>query len=345
MGVSGQYHGERRETSEEWVWFKSIATTIDRNLTEFLRQQIRTLIQSAGAEGGVLGLRSLKVSTLSVTTLLTLTFASGSVSAQTTPAYLQINGQDSQQQAFGDDVPNYGVARTEKLPENLVKAANYGNPSAQIQLGLQYLRGDGVPRDDTAAANWFMRSAVDGSSDGQYMVGFMYQTGRGVPEDHQEALRWFQAAASKGQPYAEAALASVYIDGRDKPHNYSVAMKLSRNAAKHHVAMGEFNLGSLYMFGLGVEASVPEGIQWYKKAAEHGNLDAMVQIGITYLLGQGVPVDEKEGKRWLLEGAEAGSAVAQFDLGYFYEHQTPEPDRSAAMKWYQLASDQNYEPA
>ena len=39
-------------------------------------------------------------------------------------------------------------------------AANQGNAQAQVNLGVRYLRGQGVAQDDAAALKWFRFSAA-----------------------------------------------------------------------------------------------------------------------------------------------------------------------------------------
>ncbi|MEP5151784.1 MAG: hypothetical protein ABJQ89_02120, partial [Planktotalea sp.] len=53
------------------------------------------------------------------------------------------------------------VAQEAALPlEQLQASAQAGQMSAQTQLGLRYLRGDGVPQDFALAAEWFANAAA-----------------------------------------------------------------------------------------------------------------------------------------------------------------------------------------
>jgi TPR repeat protein len=44
------------------------------------------------------------------------------------------------------------------------KCAQEGSPSAQYQLGLRYLKGEGVPKDLAEARKWLSLAAKDGHS-------------------------------------------------------------------------------------------------------------------------------------------------------------------------------------
>jgi TPR repeat protein len=55
-----------------------------------------------------------------------------------------------------------------------------------------------VSRDDTKAAKYFRRAAVQGHAKAQYNLGILYQLGRGVPRDLERASYWFDRAKANG---------------------------------------------------------------------------------------------------------------------------------------------------
>jgi uncharacterized protein len=75
------------------------------------------------------------------------------------------------------------------------KAANKGDPRAQVMLGSMYADGQGVPQDYKQAALWYREAADQGISWAQYNLGFMYATGQGIPQNYIEAYKWFHLAA------------------------------------------------------------------------------------------------------------------------------------------------------
>jgi hypothetical protein len=80
---------------------------------------------------------------------------------------------------------------------------------AQINLGLMYYKGEGVPQDDKEAAKWFRMSAEQGNNEAQYNLGFMYAFGEGVPQDYKEAYAWLSVAKANGLELAEKNLGIV----------------------------------------------------------------------------------------------------------------------------------------
>ncbi|MDR0486238.1 MAG: sel1 repeat family protein [Elusimicrobiota bacterium] len=82
-------------------------------------------------------------------------------------------------------------------PQNFVetfkwfrKAAEQGLSDSQCCLGIMYLEGKGVSKDEKEAFKWFLKSAELGCADGMIKVGKMYAGGIGVSKDEKEALKW-----------------------------------------------------------------------------------------------------------------------------------------------------------
>ena len=76
--------------------------------------------------------------------------------------------------------------------------AEQGVASAQTMLGLMYANGEGVPRDDRMAAQWYRRAAEQGDASAQNSLSVMYTIGAGVPKDYVHAHMWANIAASGG---------------------------------------------------------------------------------------------------------------------------------------------------
>jgi uncharacterized protein len=81
--------------------------------------------------------------------------------------------------------------------------ANDGDATAQFNLGLMYVNGHGVQRDDSAAALWFRKAAEQGYALAQSNLGTMYLYGHGMTQNDTEAVMWFRKAADQGDAVAE----------------------------------------------------------------------------------------------------------------------------------------------
>src|ERR1700687_3198039 len=70
--------------------------------------------------------------------------------------------------------------------------ANDGDAAAQFNLGLMYITGPGVTRDDAEAVMWFRKAADQGDAVAEFLLGYQYANGIGVPLDYGEAMIWFR---------------------------------------------------------------------------------------------------------------------------------------------------------
>ena len=83
-------------------------------------------------------------------------------------------------------------------PDDLRKLAEQGDPDAQWQLGILYHDGDGVPKDDAVAMQWYERAAQQGYVRAQSTLGAYYWAGRGVQQDLSKSYFWSQLALAQG---------------------------------------------------------------------------------------------------------------------------------------------------
>jgi len=80
-------------------------------------------------------------------------------------------------------------------------AAEQGHAKAQFNLGTMYGTGEGVPKSDAQAFNWFRKAAEQGVVQAQNNLGLMYAApGTGVPENDTEAVKWYRKAADNAHP-------------------------------------------------------------------------------------------------------------------------------------------------
>ena len=152
----------------------------------------------------------------------------------------------------------------DELPlDELRVLAEQGDAAAQLNLGVRYATGQGVPQNDTQAARWFLLAADQEHAAAQGRIGFMYSTGRGVPQDDVEAARWYRRAADQGHANAQS------------------------------------NLGAMYADGKGVSKDSAAAVRWFRLAADQGHATAQYNLGVMYATGQGVLQDDVEAHMWL----------------------------------------------
>lgn len=100
-----------------------------------------------------------------------------------------------------------------KLPLWYGKAAEQGFAQAQLNLGVMYLNGVGVPKDDSQAFSWIWKAAEQGHTHAQYNLGSMYEHGVGVIKDEPKAFDWICKAAEQGDLAGQFMLGRRYLKG------------------------------------------------------------------------------------------------------------------------------------
>ena len=85
--------------------------------------------------------------------------------------------------------------------------AGGGDPAAMFWLGRMHLLGHAPAGDaseaDRDAARWFFEAARRGHAEAQYYLGILFMAGTGVQRDEREAQKWMRRAAA-GSPGAAA---------------------------------------------------------------------------------------------------------------------------------------------
>ena len=91
------------------------------------------------------------------------------------------------------------------MPQDLAKsiallkeAADNHDASAQVQYGIMLFNGEGVQKDEAAAAKYFIKAALVGNPIAENRLARLYAAGRGVNKDLVEAARWHLLARAAG---------------------------------------------------------------------------------------------------------------------------------------------------
>ncbi len=103
------------------------------------------------------------------------------------------------------------------------RLADQGDVTAQFNLGVSYVNGEGVPQDVAEAVRWYILAADQGDVDAQRNLGLMYLTGDGMPQDEAEAVRWLRLAADQGDVDAQSNLGAMYDLGYGVPQDSVLA--------------------------------------------------------------------------------------------------------------------------
>ena len=185
--------------------------------------------------------------------------------------------------------PSDGVRSAPRPPENADKpislnalqyAADQGQPLAQWKLGRMYADGDGVPRDDLRAFNYFSQIAnthpdeSPGTPQARFVANAFVALGRyyltGIPNS--------KIGADTARARDMFGYAATYFGDAD----------------------AQYELGRLYLSGsLG---DPRQAARWFQLAATKGHCGAEVALGDMLFQGQTVPRQAARGLMWLTLG-------------------------------------------
>jgi TPR repeat protein len=103
-------------------------------------------------------------------------------------------------------------------------AAKHGDITAEYNLGMLYLEGDGVPPNAKQAVDWLTKAAQHGHVQAMCNLGVVLAIGaEQVPADVPAAIKWLKRSANKGDSLAKQALSKIYREGRGVPKNIDEA--------------------------------------------------------------------------------------------------------------------------
>lgn len=176
----------------------------------------------------------------------------------------------------------------------LTKLAESGDPTAELLIGLDYLNGSGVVKNDSAAFQWLSRAASKGQALAEYELGTLYQEGRGVHADPVQAFQWYGSSALRGNRRAMHSLAIAYAEGIGTSKNLPEAARWFERAATLGAVNSQFNLAVLYERGMGVPQSLSNAYKWYAIAAAQGDKES--QARTTALASALSPTDLADAK-------------------------------------------------
>lgn len=113
-----------------------------------------------------------------------------------------------------------------KALENLRPEAEKGLPRAQNILGVLYLDGKGVDKDETEALHWFTLAANRGYAVAQTNLGLLYEGGLRGESDLVQARHWYEMAADQGDLRARAFLQHLDLEARVNANEQDVDSRL-----------------------------------------------------------------------------------------------------------------------
>ncbi len=208
------------------------------------------------------------------------------------------------------------TGETAKAVVSLEYAAENGHAMAQWKLGRMYAEGDGVPRDDVRAFEYFRRIADSHADDypGTTQARFVAN-----------------AFVALGHYYLEGIPKSLKRDAVRAREMFAYA------ASYFGDADAQYNLGRLYLDGVGAPQDPKQAARWLWLSAHKGQVQAQALLGTMLFSGEVVPRQAARGLMWLTLAKDASTGeqawIAKQYVSAF--KQATEDERSLALVYLQ----------
>uniref|UniRef100_UPI00286EB362 tetratricopeptide repeat protein n=1 Tax=Flavobacterium sp. TaxID=239 RepID=UPI00286EB362 len=148
----------------------------------------------------------------------------------------------------------------DKMFKDLLPCAESGIPLAQNYIGLFYLEGLGVEKDEVKGFQFLEQGAINNSPIAQNNLGSLYREGKGCTLDMDKAVYWYQKAADAKNSRAAYSLGYMYLKGFGVPQDYATAVSWFE---KSKFDMAKHWLGVCHYLGYGVPQDTQKALEYF----------------------------------------------------------------------------------
>ncbi|MBY0510757.1 MAG: sel1 repeat family protein [Rhodospirillaceae bacterium] len=164
--------------------------------------------------------------------------------------------------------------------EDLTAIADKGNAAAQVLLGIRYTSGEAPDLEKAVAL--FRKAAEKKDADAEYYMGVAYLSGMGVPKDEAQAVVWFKRSASRNHAVAQYWVGEMIAKGRGGlTADWAAALPYFEKAARGAVVTAIVEIGIMYHYGYGgLPVDYEKSASCYRVARSLGSQMAQYNIGL-----------------------------------------------------------------
>ena len=172
------------------------------------------------------------------------------------------------------------------------KKVEQNDSNAENAMGILYLNGFWVQKDQQKALEWFEKSVKnDGNASSYYNIAAIIM---GYPESKRNLKKIFEynSKAVEGKhPDAYNLQGILYLNGIYVDKDKNKAFNLFQEGAKLGSRSAQYNLASCYQDGNGISKNLEKAYFWYNKAHEQDNPLATIRLASLYANGEYVGRD------------------------------------------------------
>lgn len=186
-----------------------------------------------------------------------------------------------------------------------------GDPSAMYSLGMLYLNGKSIEKNELKGLELIRLSAEKGYDLAILFIGYIYEFGRyGVSKDINKARYYWLKLANKNNIIAQICIGESYQTSKD----YKSAFEWYTKAYQNGSFYAAYYIGIFYEFGFYVKKDFQKALKYYQEASNKGSLLANNRLGILYFTNPLIKNDEKAFS-YFMKAANNNYAIAQRFVG------------------------------
>lgn len=231
---------------------------------------------------------------------------------------------------------DYSEART-----GWAELSDAGHGLSMHNLAVLMWRGQGGEKQPTEALELFRKAGEEQQvPQSLHALGVVYLHGAGVVKDEAEAVRFFEAASARGYAPSTYNLALANFNDIGGVADKDLGMQLMEAAAEGGLVQAQYDLAGLLYRGTYGAVDRVGARGWFERAAAGGDPFAHYNLALMQLSGEGGAVDTGGAYEHLFAAAEMGTVPAQMRLAHMLatgEHGAAR-NLEAALMWMRIAA-------
>ena len=168
--------------------------------------------------------------------------------------------------------------------------AKKNDPKAIHELGLIYLKGDGIAKNLNQAYDYFQQASDLGNIESTYMLGKIYLSSKTKYYNPKKAYNTFIDASNKNHAKSQLMIGRFFLMGEIVDKDYEKALYYFKLASKQKEYDANCYIAYMYASGLGVFPNFGRANNFAEAQYKNGN-KLCVKIWKDYNLGK-YPKDE-----------------------------------------------------
>lgn len=174
-----------------------------------------------------------------------------------------------------------------------------------LNLGISYLKGQGVPQDDFKAAKLLKKSCDGGCGLGCVALGVMYEKGLGLRQDDIQAMELYKKGCNSGVIQGCNNFIYNSIEGDNLSKTEKKFLKEICDDGSGYMCT---NVGMVYENGMGAEQNDSIAVEFYTKGCHNNDSNGCYLLGRMYKEGRGIKQNHSKAKELFGKACDGGDA-------------------------------------